>query len=403
MEELPFTVTLSQRDQSPFGFSEQLISFDGAALEISYNSSHWSMDYQEASPPQKSSGKECRLLSKELAAGINEITIRLLLVSHMPEERLYPLRLGRSRTLQFTSMSGLSMGGLSATDMSGDEWDESYALLEEFFRRVMNAQRKRDSHDERILQLERDALRALAEDVSIPLDNPPEPLQYLGFSKVSDRLRLGFYFSKASDRLGFYYVPQTGHFYAVYTVYVFSKDAHTRQCEPIVKSEALLFAETLADGATAAGIGSMWEDDSAEWKPKLHCSPETDDGLKLPEIPAPPKTEEEARALEEAALKAFRGIDWDHAKGSPPVPGTIFLWDGYYYVPAIRKFYKVEPCGNYYHGYDSDISECAKSAVFFLRMYYFDKTINGSDICEVLEQAVKLCSAYRLASQLPDG
>lgn len=384
-EEL-FTVMLSQSNTSPLGIREQIISYDGSALESSYYSS-WSIDGHGYPVPQEIKRAERRVLSKELAAGINVATVMVIALSHESKEKNNPDKQGQRRIFQCTRR-----GGLFKMDMSGEVWNENFASLEQFFQDIMNAQRTLDAQNEHFLQLERDALRTLVEDTSIPLNHPPEPLEYLRFPN-------------SSAYLGFYYVTATGHFYAVYAQRdIRLQDVQIRSSDAMEKAEALMLSDILAESGTFVHISFLWEDSSPAWKPIRHGSPEADGEPELPDIPGPPRTEEEAQAREAAALKAFRDIDWERGGYRLPIPGAIYLWNCYYYVPATRRFYWVAASGNYYHGYESEIRGSSKSLMLSAILHYIKTyTLNVPDIHEELGRVMELCAVYRLVSRLPEG
>jgi hypothetical protein len=252
--------------------------------------------------------------------------------------------------------------------------------------------------EESLLRPEREALHALQENMSTALEYPPEPLHSFGFSLQN--LKLPFF----STKMNFYYVPETGHFYAVYE----RGDPHRpgepiRSWDALEKVDLLRIMHTLGEHEEYFHICSLPEDGSPAWKPMRHGSPEADDEPALPAIPAPPRTEEEAQAREAAALKAFRDIDWERGGYRLPVPGAVYLWNRYYYVPTTRRFYKVEQSGNYYHGYESEISGSSKGRLLS-DMLHSLKTdaLLGSDIREALGRIMELCAVYWLVSRMPD-
>ena len=256
--------------------------------------------------------------------------------------------------------------------------------------------------EESLLRPEREALHALQENMSTALEYPPEPLHSFGFSLQN--LKLPFF----STKMNFYYVPETGHFYAVYE----RGDPHRpgepiRSWDALEKADLLRIMHTLGEHEEYFHICSLPEDGSPAWKPMRHGSPEADGEPELPDIPDPPRTEEEAQAREAAALKAFRDIDWElnWVRGYRlPVPGAIYLWNCYYYVPATRRFYWVAESGNYYHGYESEIRGSSKSSMLSDILHYIKTyTLNVPDIHEELGRVMELCAVYRLVSRLPEG
>jgi hypothetical protein len=242
--------------------------------------------------------------------------------------------------------------------------------------------------DDGLIRGEREALYRLMEDVSISLRCPPKPLKYLAFPSIP-------------DCVAFYHVPETGHFYAALETKL-GRDLG-RSWDAIEKSEIMHIVRTLCKSEECLSAGSMAEDDSPSWRPKLHDLSLTDTVLaSWHETDNVPLSDEAASAMEAETVKAFKQIDWERGGHKQKIPGAIKIWDKFYYIPAAQRFYYVASDGDYYHGYESDVRLEYKEMLLARLLVRCTGMEYYWDVGVALRQTLNICALYNLISRLPE-